>query len=193
MRVQIANDTGHELKVEIFDVEEKHNCRESHHEFVHRDYCHQCDCHKEHCGKHHNDNLHCDYMKLGHHYDGHHHHNGYYHHDFCHMHRCKCHRCARNDCNKRDYCEHHKCDRNVCKNHHNERNDFCHRTRSIRSFKDKTFDMDFENVIYVRNREKKISAIFGFDVKGHLFYHKCANVKCEIVKNNKHIKITFKC
>lgn len=166
--------------------------------------------------KHHH--IHNDYLKLENHFDSHHH-KSHHHKDYCEVHfchankckhhhvhsdklTCKVHNCHEDKCKHYHvmYCDLHKCHYDKCKHHHekhcNEKN--CeeektndHHVRRVRGNKDKSFDIDFGTVIYVKNREKKITAVFGFDRKGHLFYHKCTGVKCEIVKTRKHIQLIF--
>lgn len=198
MRIQIVNGTRHDLKLEVFDIDDKHcgkHHHESHHEFVYRDYCHLHDCGVHHCNKHHHDDIHLDFIHIGHHenrhYDGHHHHNGYRHHDYCEIHGCHLDNCKHH--HHHDVCEHHRCHYDECRHHHHydEHCDPCHRVKRVRSHRDKTFEIEFGNLIYVKNIDHEICATFGFDKSGHLFYQKCDGIKCEVVKNNKHIQITF--
>jgi hypothetical protein len=218
MRIQIVNGTRHDLKLEVFDIDDKHcghyergHQRESHHEFVHRDYCHLYDCNVEKCHKHHHDNIHLDYFQERRHHDGHHHHNAYRRREYCEIHGyhldncrhshelrvyCEIHKCYIDECghrHKQVYCEIHKCRVDECKHHHHyeEHCDPCRRVKRVRSHKDKTFEIEFGNVIYVKNCDGKICATFGFNEQGHLFYQKCDGIKCEIIKNHKHIQITF--
>jgi hypothetical protein len=227
MRIQIVNGTKHDLKLEVFDINDKHgshyensNDHESYHEFVHRDYCHLDDCVNQRCNKHHHDDIHLDYIQIGRdenrNYDGHRHHNGYRNNGYCEIHGCnlencgpyhkhrdyfEIHKCHNNECkyhhgnhcNKYDYSEVHRCHHDECKHHrhYDEHHDLCRSVKRVRAKRDKTFEIEFENIMYVKNIDHKICATFGFDKRGNLIYSKCDGIKCEIVKNHKHIQITF--
>jgi hypothetical protein len=189
MRIQIVNGTNHDLKLEVFDIEDKHGCYNINDcgDFKHRDYCETHDCNYNHCRKHH-------------HHDRHHHVDIS---EDINIH-CHVHKCHRDKCRHRHHdveiseeinvhCHIHNCHREHCKHrhHYEEHDDDRNCMRRIKEHKNKTFEIEFGNVLYVRNKNRQVCAIFGFTESGHLFYQKCMGITCEIVKLHRNIQISF--